>query len=105
MILKITELAEALKTLPFPIAYRMFKKKTEPPFLVYYRNSSENVAADNSVYCPRENYIIEFYSRNKDMAAEKLIGDILTEKEIFFEIDETYIDDENIYETIFEFQI
>lgn len=105
MIISVEELAEKLKTLSFPVAYGFFKDKQQPPFAVYYRNDSDNIGADNNVYTKRENYILEFYSKNRDLKKEKEIEDLLTECGLFFDVDETYIQEEAIREVIYQFQI
>ena len=60
------ELYDLLKKLKMPVAYHHFIKATSPPFITYYRISSNNFVADDTVYTKINNYRVELYTKEKD---------------------------------------
>ena len=95
-----------LKLLKIPIAYHHFVKPTSPPFITYFRISSNNFTADDKVYKKVNTYRIELYTKQKDIVTENLLENIFDENEIIYEIvSESYIDSEKIYQVIYEIQI
>lgn len=75
------------------------------PFIVYAVEGSDNFGADNIVYKAINRVRIELYSENKDTASESAIESMLTSNSIYWEKDETYIDDERCYEIIYTIEV
>lgn len=75
------------------------------PFIAYAEEGSDNFGADNIVYKKISRIRIELYSENKDTASEGAIETMLTNNSIYWEKDETYIDDERCYETIYSIEV
>ena len=100
-----TELDKLLRSSGLPVAYHHFGKPQNPPFLVYIRTGSENIGADNRTYCKRNNYDVELYTDKKDTAKEALIESLLDSNDIYYDIDEVYIENEKMYEVIYSIQI
>ena len=75
------------------------------PFIAYMVDGSDNFGADNIVYKAINSVRIELYTENKDTTSEGLIEDMLTSHGIYWEKDETYIDDERCYEIIYSIEV
>lgn len=99
-----------LKTLGIPVAYRRFKKEKnklkKPPFLVYYRTDNDDIHADDITFFSSENIVVELYCTDRNESLEKALEKIFTDNEIPYKVvDETYIESEDLSETIYEIQI
>jgi len=101
----VVELHTALKSTGIPVAYRKFKKAQTPPYITYYFVGTDNFGADNVVYAKNENYVIELYSRDRDLASEIKIENVLDSSEIYWDKDESFIESENLFMMIYEIQI
>lgn len=75
------------------------------PYICYYSTGSDNFAADNVVYSSRRPVRIELYTETKDLATEAAVEQALTASGIYWDRDESYIDDEQVYLTIYEVEI
>ena len=92
------ELKTVLEGLGLPVAYNHFNTETNPPFVVYSRESTNNFSADNKVYKKINNYIVELYSDYKNIELENNLENIFDENNIFYNVEiEDYIDTEQIY--------
>lgn len=75
------------------------------PFITYMEEGSDNFGADNIVYKAINNVRIELYTETKDTTSESAIENMLTSNRIYWEKDETYIDDERCYEIIYSIEV
>ena len=89
----------------FPIAYSHFTKTPSIPFITYLTAYSSNFNADNKVYSNVDNLQIELYTIKKDTAAEKILEDILNANELTYEITETFVNEENLFQRIYEVRL
>lgn len=91
----------------YPTAYWSFPEKQAPsmPYIVYFQTPSENMAADNKVYFPRNTVAVELYTRYKDTTAEAALEAFFDKNDIFWQKSETHLDDENAYEVIYEIEV
>lgn len=96
------KLYDLLKTLGLPVVYHHFKTPPKLPYIVYFYTNSDNFGADNKVYHNSDNYQIELYTEKKEQNTEKLIEDLFKSNDIYYEKTETYIDDEKLYQVIYE---
>ena len=91
-----------LEQLEIPVAYNHFNQPTNPPFVVFRRYSQSNFGADNKVYEKIDNYYVELYTEFKDVELEENLEKILTQADIFFNVEsEDYIDSEKMYRVIY----
>ena len=96
------DLKTLLDQLGIPVAYSHFNKATNPPFVAYRRYSQSNFGADNKVYEKVDNYYIELYTEFKDVELEERLEDLLTQADIFFNVEsEDYIDTEKMYQVVY----
>ncbi|MGG3737534.1 hypothetical protein [Aeribacillus pallidus] len=99
------ELYQALKSIGYPVAYGSFSSPVTPPFIVYQFAYSNDMMADNINYVPIENFQVELYTDKKDLAAEKKVQDKLKELGLPYRKFETYLDEEKVYQILYEIQI
>ena len=101
-----SELYEILKELNIPVAYHHFIKATTPPYITYYRSSSNNFYADNKVYEKNNTYRIELYTTQKSVELETQLEEGLDSTDTPYEIvSESYIESEKVYQVIYEVNI
>jgi len=99
------ELFAALKTLGLPIAYGSFITVQLPPFITYQFASNDDLFADNKNAIAADNFQIELYTATKDLAREKLLQDKLKSLNLPYSKLETWIDEEKMYQILYEIQI
>ncbi len=99
------ELYNLLKSTGLPVAYHHFDKPPSLPYIVYLFTYSSNFGAEDRVYQKIDNYQVELYSEEKDLAREQLIENLFDENDIYYDKSETYIESEEMYQVIYEIQI
>lgn len=104
------ELYTALKAIGYPVAYSHFVDMPQnpapaPPFITYREAYSSDVMADNINYVGVSNIQIELYTDRKDPAAEAAVQNKLKELGLPYSKTETYIEDERLFQVIYETQL
>jgi hypothetical protein len=99
------ELYQALKSIGFPVAYGSFTNPVTPPFITYQFAYSSDMIADNHNYVDIGNFQVELYTDKKDLTTEKKVQDKLKELGLPYRKFETFLDTENMYQTLYEIQI
>lgn len=104
------ELFAALKPLGMPVAYDHFVSTPQapvppPPFITYHFTSSSDVMADNHNYAEISNFQVELYTTTKDPAREKLVQDKLKELRLPYSKIGTWIEEEKLFQVIYETQL
>lgn len=89
----------------YPVTYSHFEKEQKPPYIAYLTPGTNNLFADNKVYKKINNLQIELYTDKKDIRAEETIENLLNENEIIFEVTETYIESEKLFQRIYHARI
>lgn len=92
-----------LDELGLPYAYFQFKK---PPkgnkYIAYFESDKVRFLADDTVYHFEPHFAIELYTKDKDIATEQALIDLLQENDVPWSGGEsTYIDSENVFQTVF----
>lgn len=87
-----------------PYAYYQFEESTAlpPPFVCFYYPRSADFLADDVNYQKIRTLVIELYTDNKDFSTEEAIETALTEHGLVYAKSETYLDDEKMFEVVFE---
>lgn len=80
-------------------------KVVKTPFLLFDYPNRDDLSADDVNYVKKENVSIEYDSAFRDLDSETLIESKLTEYGIFYYKQAAYIQGENAYETIYQFQV
>lgn len=100
------KLQEILSQLKIEVTYNHFSKRTSPPYLVYYIDSTENTCADNIVISENATVLLELYTKLKDVNLEKKLKNLLNNNELPYElVGESFIEDENVYEIIYQINV
>ena len=99
------ELFTALKSLGLPVAYGSFTTVTLPPFITYQFASNDDLFADNKNAIDAGNFQVELYTATKDLAREKLVQDKLKSLSLPYQKLETWIDEEKMYQILYEIQL
>jgi len=104
------ELYTALKAIGYPVAYSHFVDTPQspapaPPFITYREAYSSDVMADNINYVGVSNIQIELYTDRKDPVAEAAGQSKLKELGLPYSKIETYIEDERLFQVIYEAQL
>ena len=98
------EVVEVLEELSLPIAYDHFAEgeSPDPPFLCFLYPKNIPLGADNTVYYQLHELDIELYTDAKDPVLEQRVEKLLTEHEMFFHKSEVWIEEEKMYEVLYE---
>lgn len=102
-----TEIKTMVAQTKLPSTYYSFPEKGAPalPYIVWYLPQSNNFAADNKVYKPIEALNIELYTQTKDFETEAIVEAVLNDWGMVWQKTEAYIEDEQMYEVLYEMQI
>jgi hypothetical protein len=108
--MKQAELYQALKAIGYPVAYSHFVDAPQnpappPPFITYQFAFSGDLMADNINYVDISNFQVELYTASKDPAAETAVQNKLKELGLPYSKTETWIEEEKLFQTIFEIQL
>lgn len=101
------QLKELVAGLGLPYAYYQFSKNTAkpPPFVCYYLSGSDDFAADGVNYAKIRQLVIELYTKHKDFELEAQIESALSAAGIFFVVDETPIESQQMYMVVYTSEI
>ena len=99
------ELKNRCETNNIQYAYGVFKKPVEPPFLVCTMTDTNNFMADNKVYVKDYPVQLEFIYKEKDLSLEAIIEDTILGDIAWNKTEETYLEDENIFEVSYFFEL
>jgi hypothetical protein len=102
----LTQLAEKLLSLGYPVAYSHFINTEEnpapsPPFICYLVVDGDTFSADNKPIHESSYLDIELYVKDKNLVAEGKIKDLLTENELSWSYDEQFIESEGVFKCTF----
>lgn len=103
----IIELEEQLQILGLPLAYRQWGEGEEPklPYILFYRDQSDDFFADNQNYAAGNQMALELYTETKDFYQEELIENLLKNLCIPYQLFEGELETEGMYEVLYEFKI
>lgn len=98
------EVMEMLEELSLPVAYDHFAEgeSPDPPFLCFLYPENRPIGADNVVYYQLHELDIELYTDAKNPPLERKVEKLLTEHELFFHKSEVWIEEEKMYEVLYE---
>ena len=98
----LVELKRLLDATGYPVAYSHFNKPTEIPYIAYLVTYSPHFHADNKTYHKIDSVDIELYMSKKDLQAEKVLEDLLDEKNLPYDPYEEYIESEEVFKKTYE---
>lgn len=97
------EVADMISAIGVPFAYDHFTEgdpenpAPAPPFICFYYDGSDDLAADNTNYARIRPLTIELYTDNKDFDLEETIENALNTAELVYSRSESYIETERMY--------
>lgn len=97
------EVFSMLQTAGLPVAYRAFSAVQHPPFVVWISDGDNNFPADDQVYYSAHKLRVELYTTNVDAVSESAVESALAGH--FYTKSRVYIDEEKLYETIYELEV
>ena len=100
------KIIEILTEFGIPFAYDHFAEgeAPDPPFICHLIPSTDNFAANGTVYLNIDVVNIELYTDKKDPELEKKLQGLLTAAGIVYEKNEVWIESEKLYEVVYEFE-
>ena len=101
-----TEIKDMIALLQLPYAYHHFAEGEAPalPYVIFRYPQSSNFSADSGVYLKADDLDIELYTEKRDIALELRVETLLDAYNLFYQKTETYIEDENMYEILYEME-
>ena len=102
------EFYKALKTIGLPVTFNSWEKDKVPPlpYIVYYETGIDPFYADNQNYYFRKIVTVELYSDYKDEKTEASLEAFFNSQNITLSnVEETFWEDEHLYEVSYEFEI
>lgn len=105
------EIFKILKSIGLPITYYQWQEgdANNPipslPYLVYYYPSSEAESADNKGFTKIDRLNLELYTKTKDFKVEEKVEKVLNDNDLYFTRQETYLNDEHMFEVLYEMEI
>lgn len=102
-----SEIKTMLGQTGLPNTYYSWPESQVPalPYLVWYLPSSDNFPADDKVYKRVDTLNIELYTKTKDFLKEQAVEAVLDANNMVWDKVETYLDDEHMYEVLYEMEI
>lgn len=98
--MNVKSLNTLLKTLGYPVAYRVFQTPQTLPYIVFFMDDTDNEFADNSVYKQVNTWQVELYTEKKNPSLERSLEAILPP----YNKVEAYIDEERMFQIAYSFQ-
>lgn len=77
----------------------------DPPFLCFLYPQAEEFGADNIVYHSFSHLDIEVYTDRKDPELEQKVEAVLSAYELFYHKSEVWIEEEKMYEVLYELTV
>ncbi|EFB76070.1 hypothetical protein [Subdoligranulum variabile] len=99
------QIAALLETTGLPVVFQQWQEGAAPPmpYLVYLFPYTNNFAADGTTYFVANHVQIELYTQLKDPVSEGKVEAALSS--LYWEKDQTYLDTEKCYQTIYEIEV
>lgn len=90
-----------------PFAYDHFAEgeSPAPPFLIFLFTRSDNFGADDKVYMKSSVLHFELYTDEKRPDIESQVETVLDSRNLFYDKTEVWIDEERLYEVLYEMEV
>lgn len=99
------EVKTMLTSVGVPFAYSHFSKTPNPPYLVYYYPSENDVFADGTNYVNKRQLFIELYTKGKDFDKESAVETVLKNAGLTWFKQTDFLNDENLFQTTYESEV
>lgn len=97
------EVADALALTGYPVTYLSWPDSEVPPlpYICYYYPDMTPETADNTHHAQIYSLNVELYTKNKQFDVEANVEQILLNAGFVFTKEETFLNDENMYEVLY----
>lgn len=99
------ELKTRCKEKGFKYAYGQFKEPTKPPHLVAITTDTDNFMADNKVYIKKMPIKLDYTYIDKNIGEQNKLEDEVLGEIPWNKTDETYLQDEKVWQVSYFFEI
>jgi len=99
------ELSDLLQETGIPFAHHHWETPPRPPYGVYLFDSTDNFAADDTVYAVVEKITLELYTVGRGEAEMRKIEAVLERAGIFWDRDTEYIKELRLFQTSYEIEV
>ena len=101
------DVSNMINAIGLPFAYYQFPEGTAQacPFICFFFDSSNDLAADNTNYQRIRPLSIELYTDNKDFELEETVEAALNNAGLVFSREETWLDTERMYMVTFTTEV
>lgn len=99
------EIANLINSFGFPWRYSHFSQTPNPPYVVYYFPSENDVFADNANYANKRQLFIELYTSIKDTEKEAIIEAKLKKAGITWYKQTDFLNDEKLFQITYESEV
>lgn len=101
------EISQMIAGAGLPYAYYQFPEDTPqaPPFICFFFSNTDDVFADDTNYQRIVQLNIELYTNVKDFELEASLEEILTNNNLTYYKEESYIDSEKLYQIAYEMEV
>lgn len=99
------ELKKRCEKQGFKYAYGLFKKATEPPHLVAITRDTDNFMADNVTYYAKTPIQLDYTYLEKNLEEQQKIENNILYDVAWNKIEETYLEDEQVWQVSYFFEI
>lgn len=101
------EVVAMVEEMGIPSAYDHFSEgeSPDPPFICFLYPKAEEFGADNIVYHSFNQLDIEVYTDLKDPVLEAKVEEVLSAHELFYHKSEVWIEEEKLYEVLYELTV
>ncbi len=105
--MSLEEVVEMISNIGLPFAYHHFAEgeSPDPPFVIYLSPGSHNFAADGVVFFKVHLLDVELYTDKKDPEVESRVEAALDAAGFFYDKTESYIEEEHLYEVLYEMEV
>lgn len=101
----LAELKQKCEAQGFKYAYGIFKNQTEPPHLIAICRDTDNFMADNKVYEKDTTIQLDYTYIDKDIEEQNKIEDIILADVAWNKTEEVYLEDEEVWQVSYFFEI
>ena len=99
------EVADLVASFGFTWRYSHFSQTPNPPYVVYYYPSENDVHADDSNFVNRRQLFIELFTQSKDFDKEAIIETKLKQAGLTWYKQTDFLNDESLFQTTFECEV
>lgn len=99
------EVADLIASFGFAWRYSHFSQTPDPPYVVYFYPSENDVYADDSNYVNKRQLFIELYTKAKDATSEATIETKLKAAGLTWYKQTDFLNDESLFQTTYEMEV